>query len=98
MRVLRLTEATAKESREIGPPSGQIRRSSSPSSATHFSATGFLFGFFTRPTSTAKPYWRRVASLDSDEKPGAGSTRMTAGAGGRPVDAARGRAEGDLHG
>ena len=51
IRVLRLSVATAKERGVIVPPLGQIRRSSSPSSATHFSATGFLFEFLTRPTS-----------------------------------------------
>ena len=85
IQLLRLAVATAKVSREIGPPSGQMRRSSSPSSATHFSATGFLLGFLTRPTSTTKPYCRRVASLAKEAKPGAGSTLMTEGG------AARGR-------
>ena len=79
IRVLRLAVATAKERGVIVPPSGQTRRSSSPSSATHFSATGFLFGFLTRPTSTAKPYCLRISSPYREAKPGAGSTLMTEG-------------------
>ena len=63
---------------ETGPPSGAMRRSSSMRSAIHFSATGSLFIFFTRPISIVILWRRSSSSLAREVSPGAGSTLMTA--------------------
>ena len=52
-RILELScaVAIARMSGDTGPPHGSCRSSSSSTSNTAVSATGFLFGFLTRPTS-----------------------------------------------
>ena len=71
--------AIARMSGDIGPPHGSCRSSSSSTSNTAFSATGFLFGFLTRPTSKRMPSRCNVGYSTSAINPGAGSKRMTAG-------------------
>ena len=78
IRVFRFAVAIASVTGETVPPSGETRNSSSPSSAMHFSATGFLFTFFTWPISTVILCRRNSSSLDREENPGAGSTLITA--------------------
>ena len=56
---------------------GRMRRSSSCSSAMHFSAIEILFGFLIFPTSLVIPFWRGNSSLDKEKTPGAGSTLTT---------------------
>ena len=65
----------------MGPPPGSCRRSSFSNSWTHLSAIGFLFLFFTRPSSIWMLWCSRSLSLMRDWNPGAGSVRTTAAGG-----------------
>lgn len=71
--------AIASETGEMGPPSRQMHRSFLPSSAKHFSATGFLFRFLILPTSTVILCLWRTSSLNKEESPRARSTLRTEG-------------------
>ena len=70
--------AIASVTGETAPPSGETRDSSSPSSAMHFSATGFFVTCFTRPISTVILCRRNSSSLDREENAGDRSTPITA--------------------
>ena len=73
IRVFRFAVAIASVTGETAPPSGETRNSSSSSSARHFSATGFLVTFLTRPISTVILCRRNSSSLDREENAGDGS-------------------------
>ena len=68
--------ATASVTCVMAPPCGCWWAISPSSSWTAFSATGFLFRFFTRPSSTDMRYWERSSSLTSEANPGAESVRQ----------------------
>ena len=70
--------ATANSSGDTVPPPGSCRSSSSSTSATAFSATGFLLAFLIRPIYTLMPKRCSVGSSTRAMHPGAGSTRTTA--------------------
>ena len=78
MREFVFAVASVRVTSDTGPPSGDKFRSSKPSSSMACSATGYLFGFLTLPISKVIPWERRIGSLASEQKPGAGSTRTVA--------------------
>ena len=63
---------------DTGLPSGEKFRSSKLSSSMARSTMGFLLGFLTLPISEVRAWGRRIGSVASVQKPGAGSTRTAA--------------------
>ena len=72
-----LARAMFKLNGDTGPPTGSCLSSSFSSSLMAFSATGFLVGFYTRPTSILMRKSSKVLSSRIALNPGAGSTLIT---------------------